>query len=182
VLAAAVAILATACGIPVDGEPRAVSPPPGPAQALASPAPDVEPSGPNVETLYLVMDDSIVAVDRGTTTLPTAQTAVDDLVAGPTDAERSAGYASAVPTGTVINNVRVEDGIAVVDLGPGLENAARQDLAFGQIVCTLDARSDVDGVSFTHDGQSIGVPDGEGVVTRDPLTTADYEGLLKVGG
>ena len=178
-VALAVAVAAAACGIPVDSEPRAVVPPHGPAEALASPAPDASRSGPIVETLYLVMDGAIVSVDRGTTTEATAQSVVTDLLAGPTEAEATAGYTSAVPAGTVINGVRVENGLAVVDLGPGLENAVRQDLAFGQIVCTLDARSDVNGVTFVHDGQPIGVPGGDGVVTKGPLTTADYEDLLK---
>jgi hypothetical protein len=177
-VASAVLVLASACGIPVDSQPRPVSPPPGPAEALASPAPETSQSGGISTTLYLVKDGAIVATDRASTTEWTAESVVDALLAGPTEAERTAGFSSAIPAGAVVHSVRVEDGTAVVDVGAGLESAARQDLAFGQIVCALDARSEINGVTFLHDGQLIGVPDGEGVVTKGPLTTADYEVLL----
>ena len=71
--------------------------------------------------------------------------------------------------------------VAVGVEGPALEAAGRngQFLAFGQIVCTLDARGDVDAVVFERDGRAVAVPRGNGSLTKNPLTAADYQGLLE---
>jgi spore germination protein GerM len=133
-----------------------------------------------LETLYLTKDSAIVPVDRHVKQEPTAQTLLNDLIAGPTAAEQADGITSALPGSTVINSVAASNGLAVVTIGGGLEGAGRKDaiLAFGQIVCTLDARPDVNGVVFVGPNGPIGVPRGDGSLTTSPLTTADYEDLL----
>jgi sporulation and spore germination protein len=180
-LVVATVLLAAACGIPAEDAPHPVQPPPGPFQGLATPAPAVTESGPLLETLYFTRDGKLIAVERRVTQEPTAQRLVEDVIAGPTDAERTAGVGTALSGAGVIDGVRVQDGQAIVSLGPALQAAGRNDqfLAFGQIVCTLHARADVTSVVFTLDGQVVAVPRGNGSLTKTPLTTADYEGLLK---
>ena len=103
-----------------------------------------------------------------------------DLLAGATDAEQNTGISSALPGANVIGGVSVTDQVATVDLGPGLDGSGRNDavLAFGQVVCTLDSRPDIDGVVFQQNGQRVGVPRATGSLSTGPLTTADYAGLL----
>jgi spore germination protein GerM len=54
-------------------------------------------------------------------------------------------------------------------------------LAFGQMVCTAEALSGVDGVRFTREGERLDAPNGEGEATTRPLTCADYEALADSG-
>jgi spore germination protein GerM len=176
-----IVVLAAACGIPVDDAPRPVQPPPGPFQGLTTAAPAVTESGPASEMLCFTRGNNLVAVQRPATQAPTAERLISDVIAGPTDAERANGIGTALSGAGVIDRVTVENGQAVVSLGPALAAAGRNDqfLAFGQIVCTLDARADVDSVIFTLDGQVVAVPRGNGSLSKSPLTAADYEGLLK---
>jgi hypothetical protein len=168
------------CGIPTDEEPRVVQPPPGPYQALASPPPSAAQTGTVVETLYLVRDDAIVPVQRRVNSEPTVEHLVQDLLAGPTAIERTHGVSSALPGIAVIDHVSITDGLAVVTMG-SLEGISRTDevLAYGQIVCTLEARTDVIGVVFMYQSEPVGVPRGDGSIATNPLTAADYEGLLQ---
>jgi hypothetical protein len=104
---------------------------------------------------------------------------VADLLAGPTDAERAAHVGSALPGTALIDGVRVEAGIAIVTLGASLESTRNDEiLAYGQIVCTLDARTDINGVVFMRGDERITVPAGDAALTKATLTTADYEVLF----
>jgi spore germination protein GerM len=178
-LVAAILLGAGGCGIPVDDEPRAVQPPPGQYLAPASPAPQTDATGDVAETIYLTKDQTIVTVSRRVDGEPTVEQTVRDLIAGPTDPERAAGIGSALPGTAVIDGVRVLDGIAIVTLGARLEGTRNdENLAYGQIVCTLDARSDINGVAFEQGGQRISVPTGDASLSKATLTTADYEILF----
>lgn len=171
--------MGAACGIPADSEPRVVVPPAGPYDALASQPPQSGQSGEASMTLYFIRNTLIVAVNRNVATPPTADGAVRELLEGPTEEERSRGYSSALPGTVVINDIRLDNGLAVVNVGAGLEGARNDESrAFGQIVCTLDARTDVQRVSFARDGKPISVPAGDGKITDRPLTTADYTVLF----
>ncbi|MGY0236711.1 GerMN domain-containing protein [Longispora urticae] len=112
--------------------------------------------------------------------MPTAETLLRDLVAGPTTTEVEAGLARALWGGSVITRVRVTDGQAVVTVTAALDAVSRNDeiLAFGQVVCTLTAREDVNGVVFTRDRQRIAVPRGDAFLSQGPLTAADYTSLI----
>ena len=102
-----------------------------------------------------------------------------DLLAGPTDTERSGGLGSALPGGNPIGEIRLSNGQAAVDITVA-EGAVRSDevLAVGQVVCTLDARPDVNAVIFISGGQPIEVPRADGSLSEGPLTTADYASLV----
>lgn len=181
--AAAVMISLTAavgCGIAPDRSPRAVQPPPGPYQLTTPPPPTPGSSGPVTLHLFLVRDGKLVAVQRKASGVQSVQQLMNDLLAGATDEEKRSGLSSALPGNTVIGGVIVNGGVATVDLGPGLEDAGRNDevLALGQVVCTLDARSDVNGVLFQQEGQIIGVPRADGVLSKGPLTATDYSDLV----
>lgn len=183
--AAAVAVLVAAvvagCGVPVENDPRVVEPPRGPfaGTAAASPSPAVE-AGTVAEPLYFVRGDMLVAVLRRVKALPTVEGHVEQLVAGPTAAERGAGLVNALTGNAVIVSVRLVGGRATVELGDAPEGGSPRDevLALGQVVCTLTARADVAAVSFHQGGRAVGVPRGDGALSRLPLTAADYAALI----
>jgi spore germination protein GerM len=180
ILAALALATLAGCGIPPESQAREVQPPPGPYQALASPEPANTESGTVAETLCLVKESKLVAVVRRVNRDPTVSALMHDLLGGPTEAERADGMSSALAGADQFGEVHVANGQAVVDLMSQVKDAGRSDetLSFAQVVCTLDARPGVDGVSFNADGKPIGVPRGDGSLSSAPLTMADYASLL----
>lgn len=174
------ALLALAgCGISPQDEAQPIVIPRGPFSAVTSPTPLPTTTGSYVETLYLVRDGLLVAQVRHVATESSVQDLLDDLVAGPTEAETDAGMSSAL-VGVDVKGVTVDAGYATVDLGAQGDGGARNDslLAYAQVVCTLTTREDVRGVSFTRDGKAIDVPRGDSSVSPGPLTKSDYITVL----
>ena len=171
-------VVATGCGVPIEPEPRPIEPPRSPFPGLASGAP-VEP-GPASERLCLVRNGLLAAVSRSVPQQISTRQHLELLMQGPNDAERAAGYTSALPGTTDVRNLTQARGIVTIDIGERPAEAGRSDtvLAFGQIVCTLTTRPSVAAVQFTHNGQPLGVPRADGSLSRAPLTAADYATLL----
>jgi hypothetical protein len=167
------------CGVTPDERPRAIDPPRGPFQVIASPSPATS-AGALRETLFLVRDTRLVEVTRRVDTPPTIDNLVAALVAGPTDAERDQGITSTLLGSTLVAAVHAADGRAFVELSAPIEGAARTDevLAYGQIVCTLTVLAGITGVTFTRDGTAVGVPRADGSLSVGPLTATDYADLV----
>ncbi|MEU0556516.1 GerMN domain-containing protein [Dactylosporangium sp. NPDC006015] len=179
VAALVLALALAGCGVPTEDSPRPVTvssraSAPSPAQA-GSPAP-----GRPAELLFLVRDTGLVAVRRPAEQMPAIDAHLRDLLSGPTTAERDAGYTSALTGITVTGIVEVGGGDATVEIGSRSDGSGRSDevLAYGQIVCTLTSRADVDTVSFRHDGQPLRVPRADASLTDGRLTAADYADLI----
>jgi hypothetical protein len=181
-LAALVTLAAvTGCGVPVDAEPRAVDPPNGAHPALSRAAPNRP--GAVSERLCLVRDELLSAVTRSMQQPASLDTHLQLLLDGPTEAERGAGFTSALTGTTPVRKVSQARGVVTVDIGDRPEDTGRSDevLGFGQIVCTLTTRPNVAAVAFTHDGRPLGVPRADGSLSPGPLTAADYADLLTPG-
>jgi spore germination protein GerM len=170
-----------ACGVPAENDPRPIeAATTGASSAPAQPA--GEESGPAVETLYFVRDSSLVAVRRAGSRPPSVEKQLEHLLAGPTDAEHDSGLSSALTGLGITARVRIDGTAAVVDVGIRPDRAGRSDevLAYGQIVCTLTARPDVETVIFHYEGQPVDVPRADGSLGRRPLAAADYASLVVV--
>ncbi|WP_320068518.1 GerMN domain-containing protein [Micromonospora sp. RTGN7] len=171
-------VLASGCGVPAEDRPRVVEVPPGPFPSPAT-AGSTAPNGRVTETLCFVRDDRLVPVPRRVNHAPDVDAQLRDLLAGPTAVERDAGLSSALPGAMSAVVADVAGGQARVTVGQTGDETGRSDevLAFGQIVCTLDARDDVTTVSFLRDGRPLGVPRADGSLSAAPLTAADYTAL-----
>jgi spore germination protein GerM len=170
-----------ACGVPAEDDPRPIEgATAGTSSAPGQPA-GME-SGPAVETLYFVRNSSLVAVRRAGPRLPSVETQLEHLLAGPTDPEHQNGLSSALTGLGITAQVRIDGTAAVVDVGNRPDRAGRSDevLAYGQIVCTLTAGPDVETVIFQSDGQPVDVPRADGSLGRRPLAAADYASLVVV--
>ncbi|MET7418759.1 GerMN domain-containing protein [Dactylosporangium sp. NPDC005555] len=176
VLAGLLVLALQGCGVPDEHAPRPlesslviVSPPRQAAENTA---------GPVIERLYLVRGDRLVAVDRRVGSTGDVSVLLGHLAAGPTDDELDEGLTSALTGTDLVRGVRLVDGTAEVSFR--VQEGGRTDdiLAIGQIVCTLDSRTDVDTVRFLLDGQVVKVPRADGMLTELPLTTADYRPLI----
>ncbi|GIH05241.1 hypothetical protein Rhe02_33080 [Rhizocola hellebori] len=166
------------CGVPLDPAPHPVELPG--RSSVSSPSLTPSENGAVNEVLYLVKDGRLTAVTRSLSGAPSAGQQLRHLLAGPTTAEQQQGMASALAGTELGLSVDIRDGQATVELATGLEGTGRTDdiLAFAQIVCTLTSRSDVTTVTFTRAGQHVEVPRADSSLTRDPLTAADYAGLI----
>jgi hypothetical protein len=170
-------LLLGGCGVPVDGSPREL----GPSRAApGSDAPAPDRFGPAVERLYLVHDGRLVRVVRRVPAPRTPAQMVEDLVAGATRAEQQDGLTSALSQ-MQIGGTTVSQRRAAVEIGGPPAAGGRSDevLAYAQIVCTLTSQgAEVGTVSFTRDAQTLAVPRGDGSLSTEPLTIADYAGLI----
>ncbi|HPD30878.1 MAG TPA: immunoglobulin domain-containing protein [Phycisphaerae bacterium] len=89
---------------------------------------------------------------------PAIQTAILELVAGPTAQEGAAGFTSWIPSGTKVVNIRLSDDGVIVDLSPEvLQDLDESTLLgiFDQFRATLWAFPDVLSIHLTCQGQLL---------------------------
>jgi len=105
--------------------------------------------------------------------------AMSALLLGPNDDEMGARPAmySAIPEGTRLLGLTINDGIATVDLSREFETGGGSASVVGrlaQVVYTLTQFPTVTGVQFELDGEPVKVFGGEGVVLDEPVGRDDY--------
>lgn len=176
----------TACG---QGDGAQPDPSPTPTETGAGPSPSPSPSPPPASptadpqdtttfSVYFLRGEKLgVAERRVPRTAGVAMAAMRALTGGPNEIEREAGLRSAVPDGTQVRGIRIDDGVALVDLssrfasgGGSLSMRARVT----QVVYTLTQFPTVDSVRFALDGQPVTAIGGEGVDVGRPQRRADW--------
>lgn len=182
VLAVVMMVVLVGCGVPIETEPREITADAAPVSSRSEPAtPRVTASsGPVAEILYFVRAGRLVAVHRPADRMPEPETHLDHLLAGPTDEEHDKGLSSALTGLDITARLHIEGITAVLDLGDQKVFAGHGDevLAYGQLVCTLTARPDIDLVSFRYGNEPVDVPRGDASLGRQPLTATDYRSLV----
>lgn len=109
--------------------------------------------------------------------------AMQALLAGPNENELGARPAmySVIPEGTRLLGLRIDNGIATVDLSREFESGGGSASVLGrlaQVVYTLTQFPTVSGVRFELDGEPVTVFSGEGVILDSPVDRDDYTDLL----
>jgi spore germination protein GerM len=109
--------------------------------------------------------------------------AMNALLAGPNDAELGARPAmyTTIPEGTRFLGLRIDAGIATVNLSREFESGGGSAAVLGrlaQVVYTLTQFPTVKGVRFELDGEPVEVFGGEGVILSEPVGRDDYEDQL----
>ncbi|MGH3093520.1 MAG: GerMN domain-containing protein, partial [Gaiellaceae bacterium] len=107
--------------------------------------------------------------------------AIEALLRGPDEFEQGYGLSSAIPEGTQLLGLRIEDGIAYVDLTSEFESGGgtlSMQMRLAQVVYTLAQFPTVGGVLFSLDGEQVDVIGGEGIVVDQPLRRRDFRDLL----
>jgi hypothetical protein len=178
--AALVLLLVSACGVAAEDKPRAIGPSAIPPALATTSPPAPLPSGPQNASIYLVRDRHLVATPRKTSVSPTVTSLMQQLLAGPTDVERSAGLSSAVPPDASVSVLLTNGGTATVTI-PGADAPSRLDenLGFGQIVLTLSASPQVRSVVFVRDDIPLDVPRADGSISKGPFVTSDFSALVQ---
>lgn len=166
------------CGVGPERQARALGPQDAPAGVLVTPSGSAQTPGASAEQLTFVRDARLATVSRAAVEV-TPGAALRDLLGGPLPAEREQGLTTALPTGSGALT-RLAGGVASVSLDGALLDNGRSDqvLALAQLVVTLDALPEVQGVRFLRDGVPLPVPRADGAIVDRPLTTADYQDLL----
>jgi germination protein M len=174
----AVPLLAAGCG----GGAHSL----GPAPEQKAEAPIVQSSARPAKLLrlqvWLVHGQELISRPRShRKTLRVATAAVKELLAGPTADERTgSGITTAIPSGTRLIGITIENGIATIDLTSQFQSGAgshSMQLRLGQIVYTLTQFPTVSKVQFELDGTPVNVFSSEGIVLDHPVGRSDYKNL-----
>lgn len=132
--------------------------------------------------VWFARDGGLVAVRREhAPTQAVATAAVSALLDGPTATERNAGITSAVPGGTRLLGINIQNGVATVDLTSEYQSGGgslSMQTRLGQVVYTLTQFPTVQRVRFRLDGSPVNVFSSEGIVLDHPVGRADYADLL----
>ncbi len=152
-----------------------------PTPAAVSPTPTTGAQQADL-SVYFLRGEYLAATRRKIPRTPRVGTAaLDALLAGPTADEQSIGFSSAIPPGTRLLGLTIENGVATVDLsgqfaagGGSFSMKAR----VAQVVFTLTQFPSVQGVQFRLDGQPVEALGGEGLLLDRPVGRDDFEELL----
>jgi hypothetical protein len=121
-LLAVLAVIAAGCGGGTSGAP----PPATTAKAVTATN-----TGPLELRVYLLRKGFVAPVARSVPrTEAVARAAVEELLAGPTAAERDAGLTTDVPAGAELRGLTIEGGTATVDLSKSFAAAAQAQLVY----------------------------------------------------
>lgn len=165
------------------------TPTPAPATARPTAHPTQAPTGTTVVRNYYVLgsftgNEGLVPVLREVPeTKGLARAALTTLLEGPRGAELEGSPAmyTAIPDGTRLLGISVDNGTATVDLSRefatgGGTYAVSARLA--QVVYTLTQFSTVDRVRFELDGKPVTTFSSEGIVLDGPVDRADFRDML----
>jgi spore germination protein GerM len=174
---AAVAIVATACGIPADGHPRDIADNER-LQLSDAKAPDQAAAAPDGPKIYF-LSQGPSGEDRlqpaGRNVAPTATAVLTELFTGLTTKEQQLNrWRTAVPPDTKLVTAPTQDpdGTLVVDLNQAFFQASgpAQINAVAQVVFTATGIEGVQRVKILVEGQPQGWPSGDG--TAQPVGEA----------
>ena len=174
--------MVASCGVPAQDQPHQVELPRQPLVTAGAGAAGTDGTGEVAEVLCLVRDGRLVQVVRRLDASPSLQLQIEHLLGGPSDAERNTGLTTAL-VGRSLTVELLGGAQAHVEIAEAEDGTARSDeiIAYGQIVCTLTSRADVNSVVFTRDDERLEVPRADGSLASGPLRGSDYAALIAPG-
>ena len=195
VLAASLGFLVSSCGSNGDATPAGPVPSVGTSTGGTTeevPPPSTETTETGTETeppasrvtyqVWFANDEGLFVSYRTSAETPRVGTAaLEALLEGPDSFEEGYGLRTAIPDGTQLLGLSIDDGIARVDLTSEFETgggSASMQTRLAQVVYTITQFPTVEGVAFSLDGEPIDVLGGEGVIIDHPLTRRDFAELL----
>jgi Sporulation and spore germination/Immunoglobulin-like domain of bacterial spore germination len=199
VLAASIGFLVASCGSKGDATSAGPIPsvdtstggateevPPPSTETAETETTETTETGPPASTVtyqvWFANDEGLFVSYRTEASTPRIGTAaLESLLEGPDDFEEGYGLRTAIPDGTQLLGLSIDDGIAHVDLTSEFETGGgslSMQTRLAQVVYTITQFPTVEGVTFSLDGEPIDVLGGEGVIIDHPLTRRDYAELL----
>ena len=174
-------LLLTACGIEPQDESQEIDADSVPFDLLEdeAPAPERVLRQGNAFTVYVLQEDSLVAVTRAIEKRPTVARALRVLFEeGITPVEAQVGQRSAIPPGSEVRRVVVRGDVAVVDVTARFREGFGGDaeLALAQVVWTATSLEGVTDIRLLVDGERVTVPRGDGTLVQGTVSRNDYPG------
>lgn len=194
VVATVLALIISACGVPVDREPRAIELTDQLARAETLPEVSSEPTGDfptssteviSLATVFLVDDANVlVGVNRTVssgdeTPLRLVEPVLAALIPGPSEQERADGLSSAIPAETrILESSVTVAGTAIINLeSGGIDTQQGENLraAVAQIVYTLTEIDGIEGVRIRIDSDDRSLATESGTSSPfEAVSRADY--------
>ena len=114
-----------------------------------------------------------------------ASATMKELLAGPTDAEKTTwpAISTAIPEGSELLGLTIDDGIAKVDLSEEFESGGGTfsvTARLAQVVYTLEQFETIDAVEFYIEGELVEVFSSEGLILDGPQSLDDFSDLLPI--
>lgn len=191
-LAALVAVCCTAgCGVVAGGGPHAIARGQVPFHLLTKVVPTTTtttaPVATSAVTVYFIGQSGqyLVPAERAVPAPPTLRTVLEELLAGPTTAERTVGVRTALGSGVRLLAVRPAEPKPTTttvtldfNLAFGQISGTKQVLAVAQVVFTVGAVLGRQiGVRFEIDGNPTDVPTDTGAQVAGPVDAQQYASL-----
>lgn len=171
-----VALLVTACGVPLDAAPEVIAVDLGDMPELDLPV------GDDLEavTFYLIEQGNLVPVTHELPIPVEAGAVAGFLVEGIDPTQKGSGLRTSIPTGTRVLTVDDENGVVRVNLSRDFAAVGGEEelLAVAQVVLTLTDLDDVGAVAFELEGVATDVPLPNGALSDDPVGADDYRPLI----
>jgi spore germination protein GerM len=170
-----VVLLLGACGVSAESEPHpmadAALPVDRPSSATTAPS--------GAGRVFFIRVDRVVEVTSFDPVEVSAEEAILLLLAGPSEVDVAAGIRSAIPDGTTLVDLSVQNGVATIDLSEAFFSVSGQEqtLATAQVVLTVTTVPEITRVRFEVDGEPIDVPRADGTLAPGSVTAADYAEL-----
>lgn len=180
------AVLAVACGVPTDHQPRPIPADRVPFGLLdREPTPSTParaPAGATGTTVFLVANERLVPAVRDIAGPVSPEKALQALLAGVTAQEAATGVRTAIGPGTGATTTAVAGSEVRVDLTRAFLTGGTKDqiLAVAQIVYTLTEPPGLDSVAFTLAGRAVEVPSADGTVRDGPLQRGDFASVAQL--
>lgn len=166
------------------------APTPTPEPSAGAPAASETPTPPPLPAptamvpvrVYFIRGEKIaVGPARTVAAAAPAKGAVEQLLLGPTKADKALGLGTTIPSGTKLNGVAIRGGTATVDMSRRFESGGgslSMLLRVTEVVCTLTQFPSIKRVAFKLDGRLVKSIGGEGIMVSPPVTRANFEDQL----
>ena len=158
---------------PASTEPTTTGPPPSTTIAPATTTESTLTTEPTMVEVkvYFLRGERLAIAHRQVAAPAVLRGAITELLAGPTDDERSAGLSTEVPPGTTLLDVSLADGRAVVDLSRDYETGGgtlSMTARLAQVIFTATQFDNSDRVLFWLEGEPVEFFGGEGITLDEP--------------
>lgn len=135
-------------------------------------------------TIYFSRDEKVSPAGRSATSSDTvARDALTALLGGPDDQEVGWGLGTAIPEGTSLLGVEIDDGVGTIDLSTEFESGGKglsMSLRTAQVVFTLTQFPTVDRVAVEIEGEPVESVGGENVLVGSPVTRDPFGDVTPV--
>ena len=180
-----VALVATGCAIPTQGNPSTMPASKVPFHLLDPHLPTTTTTVPKPTTLVPVKvffvnpsaNNALTSSPRVVAAPAPLTAIITSLLGGPTQADTANGLATAIPSNVTVLSTTTQGNLVTVNMNAafGAITGTSIELAVSQIVATVSSENGFNtGVLFEIDGQRVSVPIANGSQVNDPVYIVEF--------